>query len=113
MGPMTHALRQPILWALLAIAAVYVTVVLLVATFFEGSCQESYPARCPVLDVAPAAFLVTALLLIGIAAVAGVLTRRPRSRAQVALLLALVAASIVLSVAGFHLSLSPAWEIRY
>ncbi|SMQ73118.1 hypothetical protein SAMN06295909_3104 [Plantibacter sp. VKM Ac-1784] len=113
MGTVTHALRQPILWVLLAIAAAYVTVVLLFDAFFEGSCQESYPARCPVMELEPAALVVTALLLLGIAAVAGVLTRRPRSRAQAALLLALFAASIVLSVAGFHLSLSPAWEIRY
>ena len=63
MAALTQTLRQPVLWVLLSIGAVSVTVILLLAAFFEGSCQESYSARCQVLDLQPAALTVTTLLL--------------------------------------------------
>lgn len=98
---------------LLAIAAAYVTAIVLLAALFEGSCQESYPARCPVLDLQPAALTVTALLIVGIAVLAAVCAGRRRSAARAALLVALTTGAIAIIVIGAGLSLNSAWETRF
>lgn len=113
MGSVTHTLRQPVLWVLLAVTAVYIVVVLSLSAFFEGSCRESYPARCPVLNLAPEPLIVTSFLLVVIAVVLAIAAGRTKSVARAALLVALAAGTIAIIVVGSDLSLSPAWETRY
>ncbi|WP_354295751.1 hypothetical protein [Plantibacter flavus] len=110
---MTPTLRQPVLWVLLAVTAVYIVVVLSLAAYFEGGCQESYPARCPVLNLAPEPLIVTLFFLVVIAVVSAIAAGRSKSVARAALLMALAVGTIAIIVVGFGLSLTPAWETRY
>lgn len=113
MASVTRVVRQPVLWAVLGLTALYIALVLLFVTNFDGGCRESYPMSCQFLEVDLPGLITTVLLLAAVAVAAGICAARPRSVAGGALLAALGAGVVAIMVLGFELSTNPAWEWRY
>ncbi|MBF4570498.1 hypothetical protein ITJ57_17160 [Plantibacter sp. VKM Ac-2880] len=113
MHTLTRTVRQPAVLAVLGLTALYIALILLLESTFEGGCQESYPMNCRILELDLPGLLLTVLLLAAVAVAAGVCATRPRSGVRGMLLVAVVIAGIVVVVVGFHLSLNPALETRY
>jgi hypothetical protein len=113
MGTVTRVVRQPILWAVLGLTALYIEFILLLVATFDGGCQESYPMHCLFLELDLPGLLITVLLLVAVAAAAGVCAMRPRSVARGALLVALGVGVVAIMVVGVELSSNLAREWRY
>lgn len=113
MSAVTSVVRQPVLWAVLGLTALYIALILLFVANFDGGCRESYPGSCQFLELDLPGLLSTVLLLAVVAVAAGICAARPRSVARGALLAALGSGVIAIMVLGVGLSSNPAWEWRY
>jgi hypothetical protein len=113
MGAVKLFVRQPVLWAVLGLTALYIALILLFVANFDGGCRESYPMSCQFLELDLPGLLTTVLLLAVVAVAAGICAARPRLVARGALLAALGAGVVAIMVLGFELSTNPAWEWRY
>lgn len=77
MSTVTRVVRQPVLWAVLGLTALYIALVLLFVANFDGGCRESYPMSCQFLEVDLPGLLTTVLLLAVVAVAAGICAARP------------------------------------
>jgi hypothetical protein len=94
-------------------SVVFVVTLALAPRWGDGACQESYPMRCPVIDIVPGALAGTAIaLLVAVGTILAASTvRKPVGRALA--LLACCAALIAVMVVGANITLLHTMETRY
>jgi hypothetical protein len=94
-------------------SVVFIVTLALAPQWGDGACQESYPMRCPVVDIVPGALAGTATVLLIVVGtiLAASSVRQPVPRALA--LLACCAALIAVMVVGANITLLHTMETRY